>query len=180
MPRPSADPARPDSPAGWLVFAWAIGGTALVLVDAVVRLLPRALVLLEHPEPLPLLVATAWSAFMVYAEGWRGFHQRFNPRVVVRAARLPSRPWWSALLGPLVVMGLLDATRRRLVASWLLVLGIVLLVVAVQLLPEPWRAVVDAGVVLGLSFGTVSLAVHTVRAVRGRAEPVDPEFAPRL
>jgi len=77
------------------------------------------------------------------------------------------------------VMGLLDATRRRLVASWLLVIGIVALILVVQRLPEPWRAVVDAGVVLGLSFGTASLAWHTVRALRGRGEPVDPEFAQR-
>lgn len=170
---------RPTTLSAWLAFVWSIGGTAAVLLEAIVRLVPRALVLLEDPEPVPLVAAAAWSAFMVWTEGWRGFHQRFNPRVVARAARLTTRPWWSAVLGPLVVMGLLDATPRRLAASWLLVAMIVLLIVGVQRLADPWRAVVDAGVVLGLSFGTASLALHTVRAIRGTARPVDPEFAQR-
>jgi hypothetical protein len=171
------DPVRPTSPLGWLAFAWAVLGSALVLVEAVARLLPRALVLLDDPAPAPLLAAAGWSVFMVWAEGWRGFHRRFNPRLVARAARLASRPWPSVVLGPLVVMGLVDATPRRLGASWMLVAMIVALVVGVQQLPEPWRAAVDLGVVLGLSVGTASLAVHAVQVVRGRAVAVDPEFA---
>ncbi len=167
---------RPASAYAWLAFAWSVGGTALVLIEAVVRLLPRALALGEVDEPLPLAVASGWSAFMVYVEGWRGFHQRFNPRVVARAALLASRPWWSAALGPLVVMGLVDATPRRAAASWALVLAVTLMIVGLRYVPEPWRAAIDVGVVLGLSVGTVSLGTHAVRAARGRAPAVAPDY----
>lgn len=167
-------------PSGWLVFAWGTGGVALLLLEAVVRLAPIAAGLL-HTE-LTLVqggAAVLWAAFMLYAEAWRGFHLRFAPRVVVRALGIAADPRpLRVLLAPFVTMGLLHATRRRLVGTWLLVTGIVVLVWIVGLLPAPWRAIVDLGVILGLGGGLGSLAVHTARAAYGLSPSIPADFPP--
>lgn len=162
----------------WLVVAWGIGGVVIVLVQAIVRLFPAAVGLLDEDlEPHHLVATAVWVAFMLYTESWRGFHQRFAPRVVVRALGIADdrRPW-IVLLAPIVTMGLLYATPRRLVATHLLVAGIVGLVIGVGLLPPPWRAIVDLGVVLGLAGGTLSLLVHTARALRGNPPAISADF----
>jgi hypothetical protein len=68
-------------------------------------------------------------------------------------------------------MGLFHATRKRLVVSWSVLSGVVVLVVAVRMLEQPWRGIVDAGVVVGLAWGLLALACNTVRAVRGLPVP---------
>jgi hypothetical protein len=62
-------------------------------------------------------------------------------------------------------MGLFHATRRRLFVSWGVLLGVTALIVLVRLLDQPWRGIVDAGVVVGLSWGTLSLLTVVGRAV---------------
>jgi hypothetical protein len=177
-PRAAHSPRIPSDPVGWGVFAWAVGGVVMMLLEAVVRLGLVAVDGLGHGlTPAQALFAAAWVGFMVYAEAWRGFHLRFAPRVVARAVAIAAdrRPFL-VLLAPLAAMGLLWATPRRVRATWALVIGIVALILVVRALPEPWRAIVDLGVVLGLTGGTLSLGVHTVRAVRGRPTPMDPDL----
>ena len=72
-------------------------------------------------------------------------------------------------------MGLIHATRRRMITSWTIVFAIALAVVVVRRLPAPWRAVVDGGVVAGLGYGVVALAIAFARALRGSvpAYPLD-------
>ena len=53
-------------------------------------------------------------------------------------------------------MGYFSATRERLIAIYALTAGIVVLIVIVHMLPQPWRAVLDIGVVLGLTWGIVT------------------------
>lgn len=163
---------------GWLVFAWGTGGVALVLIEAVVRLAPPAFGVFEAElGPVEWLATALWSGFMLYAESWRGFHQRFAPRVVVRSLEIAAdrRPWL-VLLAPLVAMGLLYATPRRLIGSHLLVVGIVGLVLVVRTLPPPWRGIVDLGVVLGLTGGTLSLLLHAGRAIAGHPPQIAADF----
>ena len=61
--------------------------------------------------------------------------------------------------------------RRGLIVAWALVIGIVALVLLVRLAPQPWRGIIDAGVVLGLGIGSLSILFHTFRAWRDGAEP---------
>jgi hypothetical protein len=122
---------------------------------------------------------------MLVAEGYRGFQQNFSPRVAARARHLASHPTpLRVALAPLFLMGFFGATRRRKITTWCLTLGIFLLVVAVRRLEQPWRGVVDVGVVLGLSWGLVALLVFALRAFsrRGLAYPAEiepPGPAPR-
>lgn len=169
------------SPAPWLgklAAAWGVLGVVALLGQALVRLGPRAVEALRMPlDALQWAVLVAWVAFMAHAEGWRGFHQRFSPRVVARAATLlrPTRAW-HGVVAPLYCMSLVHASRRGLIVAWCVSLGIVGLVSVVSTMSQPWRGIVDAGVVAGLGIGTASIVWHAVRAVAGTPPPMDADL----
>ncbi len=148
-----------------------------VIGEAIVRLLPIVLDLFDATlSALELAVLVAWVLTMTFAEGYRGFHLQFSPRVVARAVYLDAHPRpLHVVLAPLYCMGLLHATRRRLITSWVLTFGIVAIVVLVRRLPAPWRGIVDAGVVVGLTCGLLSIVYFTLRGLRGVPMPVDPD-----
>jgi hypothetical protein len=116
---------------------------------------------------------------MAYFEGYRGFQLRFSPRAVVRAQTLGQAPWWCRLLAPLYCMGMVHATRRRLAGTWGMIAGIVMMVLLIRWLPQPWRGAVDAGVVVGLSWGVLSILDQTRRALLGQAAGIDPDLPVR-
>ncbi|MBL4636965.1 MAG: hypothetical protein JKY56_24140, partial [Kofleriaceae bacterium] len=71
------------------------------------------------------------------------------------------------ILAPFFCMTLFHASRKRLIISWVVYAGIVVLVVAVRQLSQPWRGIVDVGVVFGLSWGIVAIVAAFVAIVRG-------------
>lgn len=148
-----------------LAYYWGIAGVILLLASAIVRLTPRVLELRDIPlSGLQWLLLVGFVLFMLYSEGWKGFHLNFAPRVVARAAGLRRSPTpLLIVLAPLVCMGYLHATRKRQLISLLLTSAIIALVLAVRLLPQPWRGIIDTGVVLGLGFGTLSIVWHWLR-----------------
>jgi len=164
---------------GRMALGWGVVGLLSTLGEAIFRLTPLAL------EPVSLgMSAGQWSLYVGfvilngYLEGYRGFQQRFAPRVAARALVLVRNPTlYRGLLAPLFLMALIDATRRRWITSWLLVGMIAVLVLGVRSLPQPWRGIVDAGVVVGLSWGTLSVAWELFAWWRGRVPSVDPELA---
>jgi hypothetical protein len=149
----------------YLAYYWGIAGVILLLASAIVRLTPRVLELMDIPlSGLQWLLLVGFVLFMLYSEGWKGFHLNFAPRVVARAAGLRHTPQpLLVLLAPLVCMGYLHATRKRQIISLVLTSAIITLVLLVRLLPQPWRGIIDAGVVLGLGFGTLSIVWHWLR-----------------
>ncbi len=169
---------RSLAPAGQLIVLWGVGGVVLLLVKALLGLSPMVRGALAHElGPVHLGAAALWIGFMAYTEGYRGFQQRFSPLVVRRAVHLANAPRpWLVALAPVYTMGLVHATRRRLVASWALLAGIVALVALVRLLDQPWRGIVDMGVVVGLGWGCASLVALLVPALAGRAPDVDPDL----
>ena len=138
--------------------AWGLAGLIGLLMFAVYRLGGVVVAGLEHPWGWQhVAVAVANAVFMAWSEGLRGFQQSFSPRVAARLTSLRDHP--SAVrvvLAPLFAMGYFSATRERLIAIYALTAGIVVLIVIVHMLPQPWRAVLDIGVVLGLTWGIVS------------------------
>lgn len=146
-------------------YYWGIGGVILVIGSAVWRLTPRVLELRQHELAVwEWLLLGAFVLFMLYSEGYKGFHLNFAPRVVVRAKGLmqSGRPLLY-LLAPLVCMGYLYATRKRQIISVLITSAIILLVIGVRMLPQPWRGIVDAGVVAGLGMGMLSIVWFWLR-----------------
>ncbi len=108
----------------------------------------------------------AWVIFMAYNEGYKGFQKGFSPRVAARTAYLLRNPSViRLLLAPLFCMGFFGIVRKRQILTFALTLMIIGLVQIISLLEQPWRGIVDLGVVLGLIWGLVSLSLFTVQAL---------------
>ena len=162
-----------------LAALWGVVGFAALLVEAIVRLTPLAL----EPVRAGGLAPWHWGLygvsilFMAYSEGYRGFQKQAAPRIVARALHLGEHPRpLHVLLAPFFCTGLFHATRRRVIATWILYGGLVLLIVAVRMLAQPWRGMIDAGVVVGLSWGVVAVFVFYLRALAGHPPAVSPEL----
>jgi hypothetical protein len=158
---------------------WGALGVTLLLGMAMYRLTPLAVAAFAHSlTPLQWLALTANVVFMAYAEGYRGFQQNFSPRVAARTRYLYDHPnWRNALLAPVFVMAFYAAPRRRKIVSWSLTLGIIMLVLLVHQLDQPWRGIVDAGVVVGLTWGLVSFFYFLARAFSSSGLERSPEVA---
>lgn len=148
-----------------LGYIWGIGGIVLLLSFAIVRLGGVALELDPGAlKPQHWAVMLAWLIYMIWAEGYKGFHKAFAPRVVVRANYLADNPRIShLLLAPLFCMGYIHATARRRLLSVGLTTMIISFVLLVRLLPQPWRGIVDVGVVAGLVVGVLSIFYYVLQ-----------------
>ena len=162
---------------GYLGAAWGIAGIAALLGYAVWRLAGVAADAWNHDFHVHhWLVLAAHVAFMAWSEGYRGFQQSFSPRLVARAKYLMAHPRPAhVLLAPLFCMGYFHTTRRRMISVYALTVFIVVLVVAVRWLPQPWRGIVDAGVVVGLTWGLISVGAFTLKALTAGDYPYAPE-----
>lgn len=58
--------------------------------------------------------------------------------------------------------------------SWALSVGIFALIKIVKGLTYPYRSIIDAGVVVGLTYGAMSIAVIYVRSLFGVLPNIDP------
>lgn len=149
---------------------WGIFGTILVLAEAIFRLSVIAFRTLADAclAPVEVVFFVVWMAFILYVEGYRAFHKRFSPRVVARGFHLAAHPRpLHVILAPLYCMALLHAKRRRLIANWILVAGIVTIIIFVRHLPPVYRAIIDAGVACALTLGAVSMILYFIRRLRG-------------
>lgn len=169
----AVSPARPDARTV-AIAAWGTLGVLGLLAQALWRLTPRALEPFADGSLGPGTTALyfGWVAFNVWAEGWRGFHQRFSPRVVARAFHLGRAPRAHfVVLAPLFCMSFFHATRRGVVVAWAMTTAIVALVLIVRTFPQPWRGIVDGGVVIGLALGSLSIVYFFARAAAGHDPP---------
>lgn len=140
---------------------WGIAGLSGVLIFAIYRL--GRILLAAAAEDwhfwhwITLIVNLL---FMAYAEGYRGFQQRFSPRSAARAFYLYQHGGLlNGLLAPLFCAGYFAASRRTLLAVWVGTMAIVVFVLLVQQIEQPWRGIIDGGVVVGLTWGLLSLWV---------------------
>lgn len=162
---------------GWIAASWGLLGVLALLGQALFRLTPRAVEAVSMGlEIHHWAVLAAWVAFMAHAEGWRGFHLRFSPRVVARALTLRDAPLWHRVLAPAYCMSLFHATRKGRIVAWCVVVAITLLVAVVSRFDQPWRGIVDAGVVVGLGIGALSIVWHAVRAAAGTPPTIAPDL----
>ncbi|PCJ28240.1 MAG: hypothetical protein COA96_01665 [SAR86 cluster bacterium] len=149
-------------------FAWGIGGVLLLLIFAIFRLAPMALALTGLPLTPWHWVALIFSVlYMGYAEGYKGFHLGFAPRVVSRANYLRDNPRAAhVILAPLFCMGYIYATKKRQLISFALTFMIICFISIARILPQPWRGILDSGVVVGLTMGIISILYFLALAIR--------------
>ena len=160
-----------------LGVVWGIGGVAAVLVYAALSLGRYAQdAIVAGLDPAEWLVLVVNAVLMAWAEGYRGFHQRFSPRVAARALNLYLQPTLlRLLLAPLFCAGYFGATGRLRRSVWIGTGGILLAVLVFNQLPQPWRGILDAGVLVGMVWGTVTLLVMGWTTFRGHREIVPAE-----
>ena len=156
---------------------WGVAGVSLLLGWAIARLSPVAWRVMTEP-----LSAAHWAALaavvlaMAFFEGYRGFQRGFSPRVAARARHLSLHPTpVRAVLAPFFCIGYFGAPRGRRVASFAVSAGVAVLVVLVRRLDQPWRGIIDAGVVVGLAWGLAALWIFTARAFGPRGLDHNPE-----
>lgn len=169
----SSDAVRPR--ASWASW-WGIVGVIALLGHAIWRLTPKALETFTFElTVVQWVVLGVVVLFMAYSEGYKGFQKAFSPRVASRALHVGQRSVVAQVLSPIFCMALFDATKKRLIVSWVLVTMIVLLIISVSFLSDPWRGIVDVGVVVGLGWGLLATLAHFFRALGG-APLKDPEL----
>lgn len=174
----SASMNRP-SVSATLIASWGIFGVLALCSRAVWNLTPIALEPWRNGgmDSGHVALYMAWVIFNAYAEGWRGFHRAFSPRTVGRAFQLGKSPGpVRVLLAPAIAMGLFQATRKRMLVSWSLLGAIVMVIILIRMLPQPWRGIIDGGVVVGLVLGMISLLYFHVRAIGGIFPPMPLDF----
>lgn len=161
-----------------LIATWGVLCVLALLANALYRLTPLALEpLLDHSmSGWQVGLYVGWAFFNAYAEGYRGFHLRFSPRVVGRAFHLGAHPRPLDLVLALpFVMSLYHAQRRQKIVSYTFIVVLVGVILAVRALPQPWRGIIDGGVVVGLGLGALSVVYYWLRGLAG-----DPPPAPDL
>ncbi|MDA8423083.1 MAG: hypothetical protein M0Z89_07085 [Nitrospiraceae bacterium] len=161
---------------------WGLAGVGLLLASAVYRITPLAFDAFLSPWSwYHWLTFVVVLLFMAYFEGYRAFQKAFSPRVAARARYLCSHSDRSpALLAPLFCMAYFHAPRRRRITSLSVTAGIIILVVLVRLLEQPWRGIIDGGVVVGLAWGLISLSLFGYRAFTDREFSFSPDVPEEL
>lgn len=152
---------------GLLGAYWGAIGVCLLLMFAVYRL---TLIALDSFSFSFLwyhwLVFVGNILFMAHSEGYKGFQKGFSPRVAARARYLKFNPnMLHVMFAPLFCMGYFHTTKRRLITAYGLTLGIIVLVIIFNQISQPWRGILDAGVVVGLSWGVISIVFYFIRAM---------------
>lgn len=162
---------------GSVAAAWAILGWGGTLAYAIARLATIAMDGLADGVTLPQAVVLVLNTLaLAWAEGYRGFQKKFSPRAAARVlylrrhATLPM-----ALLAPFFCVGYFGASARVLRITWIGTAMIVAVVLVVHRFPQPWRGIVDVGVVCGLSWGLVSFLMMSRNALATGVYPVPPE-----
>ena len=66
-------------------------------------------------------------------------------------------------------MGFYAAPRRVMYTVYAITSMIVILVLIMRTVDQPWRGIIDAGVVVGLSWGTIATLLLGMQAMRSPA-----------
>ena len=162
---------------GAIASGWGIIGFYSLVTFAMVRL--SVYTVEAFAQPFTLLqwfVLVVSLVFMAYSEGYKGFQKSYSPRFAARVHYLSSQAnGLQLLLAPLFCMGFFKAPKRRIISSVLLSSMIVTFVLLFKLVPQPWRGILDAGVVLGLIWGLITTAICCYQAFMTSKPIVDPE-----
>jgi hypothetical protein len=161
-----------------LAVLWGTLGVISLLGFSVVRLSHIAVTFFDYPVTLWHWVALVlWVAFMAYSEGYKGFQLAFAPRVAARLHWLSHNPKpVLMLLAPLFAMGFIYASRKRMLISYIIVAMVLVFIAIAEVLPAPWRAIVDAGVVVGLFWGATATLLFAINVLILSGDRVDPEL----
>ncbi|MFT5709246.1 MAG: hypothetical protein ACI9ES_003554 [Oceanospirillaceae bacterium] len=155
---------------GKVAAAWGFIGVCMFLGSAISRLLEVSSQLQLHNfAPIHWAIMIIWVFFMAYFEGYKGFQKGFSPRVAARLYYLANHATVKRFIfAPFFCLGFFDAERKRIVFIVCLSVAIFSIVQLVGYLPMPWRGILDVGVVIGLSWGLVSMIIFSAQIFSGK------------
>ena len=163
---------------GTLGVLWGIAGFLGLLFSAITRLGPIALESYEAGwTGMQWGVAVLFTLFMAHSEGYKGFHKAFSPRFAARMKHLQHNPKpLLVLFAPLFGMCYFHATKKRKIVAYVLTSAIVLMIIGIKFLNQPWRGIIDCGVVVGLGIGILSVLYYLFSAFCTKGFDVSPEL----
>lgn len=156
---------------------WGLAGVFLLLGNAVVRLVPITIDAFSYQWFWYHWLAFALTTLILaYAKGYRALQRSFSPRVAARARYLMDHPdLLRVILAPLFCMGYFGASRKRQIMTISVTAGIVILIVLARILQQPWRGIIDGGVIVGLVWGLASLCFFSFQAMTSKRFDYAPE-----
>eukprot|EP00934_Nitzschia_sp_Nitz4_P000363 Nitzschia sp. Nitz4//scaffold60_size111251//90559//91531//NITZ4_004159-RA/size111251-augustus-gene-0.125-mRNA-1//-1//CDS//3329555600//363//frame0 len=165
---------------------WGSLGMVYTLLKAVKKVMPIALEPFFAGSSL-VLSPVQWGIYAVtvccfaYYEGYKAFHKKVSPLVVKRSFLLSGDPvntnpgnptvLLNYIFAPTYSIGMFRATRKRMMTSWGVTIGVTLMVAAMKRMPPLWRCIIDAGVVAGLSTGALSIIYHLAVSLKQGSLP---------
>lgn len=163
---------------GVIGLVWGLAGVMFLLGGAVMRLAPLAMEVTNyHLTAIQWLALVANIVFMAWSEGYKGFQRAFSPRVAARLHWLFKHPCPLLVISaPLFCLGLIHSTTKRRLVFLFVTAMVITLIVLVRMLDQPWRGVIDVGVVVGLTWGIVSLLWYVVLAFVSKEFNHSPEL----
>ena len=160
-----------------LAFYWGVLGVVYILGQTITKLFSYvAEMSLGQLQVFHWIFLVGFTLFMAYAEGYKGFQKKFSPRIIARAIYLknnltPIR----FLLAPLFCIGYFHGTKKRLITSYCVTGFIALLVVIMKNAPQPWRGMIDVGVIVGLSWGVIAIICYLFLYLKSKKFDFSPE-----
>ncbi|MCK5050497.1 MAG: hypothetical protein KAS53_02065, partial [Candidatus Cloacimonetes bacterium] len=138
---------------------YSIGGVIAIFSSAIFRLYPHVREGFSFElTTLNWVVLIAYLAVMIVAKGYFALHCSFVPRVINRSELLVENgKLIDRLLAPLYCMGFFKAPKKRIIISYAMLLLIIAFIVSASKISQPWRGIIDLGVIVGLSLGILSL-----------------------
>ena len=152
--------------AGVVASAWGIIGLLSLLCFAVFRLSLYTFESLQMPlHWMHWCVLFGFTALMAHSEGYKGFQKKFSPRFAARSKYLLSNATpLQLLLAPLFCMSYFHAPKKRVITTCALTIMIVIFIYFFRFIPQPWKGLLDAGVVIGLIWGIIATVIHCFKA----------------
>lgn len=137
---------------------WAVLAFSLLLGYAVYRLFGHFLISWKMDyQWYHWLVLIVNTLFMAYSEGYKGFQKSYSIKFADRLRELEQNPSFvNKWLAPLYCMNYFSTSKRNLIAAYVLTVAIILVIIVFSYIPQPWRGILDFGVVVGLSWGILA------------------------
>lgn len=160
---------------------WGFAGSVALIGYALWRLTPIAIDSLNYSmNALQWTLLIGNTLFMAYSEGYKGFQLAFSPRLAARSLYLANNPTLvRVLFAPFFVFGYFDAIKKRLIVTYALTAMIVCFIILMGFLDQPWRGILDAGVVVGLFWGLLSMLYFIVIAITADNYDISPDISPK-
>ena len=164
-------------PVRLLVALWGILGISLSLTKSFYRLVPKITEAFNMPfSPIHWIAFIGFTFFMLYFEGYKGFQLKYSPRTAARVKYLRDHPnLLRDIFAPIFCMGYFHATRKTKIKAYAVTFIVILMIIGISHIPQPWRGIMDVGVILGLSWGIVAFWIFSYQALTRQSFPHSPQ-----